>query len=361
MLFSPARIANLQLPNRLIRSATAECMAEPDGRPQPRLHALYQELARGGVGLIISGNISVHPSGKSDLVMVGLDSDALIPPLKGLTDAVHRAGGLIVAQLTHGGMKCVPEAVPRLLAPSAAGAAFLKRDAREMTREDIEVVIDAFGQAARRARQAGFDGVQIHGAHGYLLSQFMSPLTNRRTDEWGGDLEGRMRFLCAVCCVVREQVGPGYPAFIKLGVQDALPGGLSAAEGVRAVAALQGMGMDAVEISGGVEGEEADHIRPAIRSPADEAYYRPLARLARPATGLPLLLVGGLRSLAVMEDVLASGEADFISLCRPLICEPDLPNRLRRGLQDRSRCISGNRCWPQDLEEGIACRCLTEK
>jgi len=211
-------------------------------------------------------------------------------------------------------------------------------------------MIDAYAQGARRAKEAGFDGVQIHGAHGYLIGQFLSPFVNKRTDEWGGDLEGRMQFLRAVCRAVRGQVGPDYPVLIKLGVADGV-------EGLQVVAALESMGLDGVEISGGIGGKHSSSIRPGIRSEADEAYFRQWARKARRVTRLPIILVGGLRSLPVMEEVLTSGDADFISLCRPLICEPDLPNRMRLGLQERSSCISANRCWAKKDGEGIACKC----
>ena len=210
-------------------------------------------------------------------------------------------------------------------------------------------LIEAYAQAARRVKAAGFDGVQLHGAHGYLISQFLSPYVNRRTDEWGGDLNGRMRFLRRVCRAVREQIGPDYPVFIKLGLKDGLEGGLTVEEGVQVVAALEEMGLDGVEISGGVQ--EAN-----VQPNPQEPFFRSLARAARPATQLPLILVGGFRSRAEMEEVLAANEADFIALCRPLICEPDFPNRMRLGLQERSRCTSGNRCWPKKAGEGITCK-----
>jgi 2,4-dienoyl-CoA reductase-like NADH-dependent reductase (Old Yellow Enzyme family) len=358
MLFTLANIGSLALPNRLVRSATAERMADADGRPKPELEALYRELARGGVGLIITGHMYVHPSGRAHPEMTGIYSDELISGLAGLADAVHQEGGRIAVQINHGGVSCSPKAVPETIAPSAVTAPSSEQPAREMTADDIAYMVQAYGQAARRVQEAGFDGLQLHGAHGYLISQFLSPFTNHRTDEWGGDLEGRMRFLRDVCQAVREQVGPEYPVFIKLGMMDGVEGGLSADEGVRVVAALEGMGLDGVEISGGIA---SDPTRKGIRSEADEAYYRPLAQQARPMTELPIILVGGFRSRNVMEDVLAAGDADLVSLCRPLICEPDFPNRLRAGTQERSACISANRCWPDGSDEGISCKCPVDR
>ncbi|MFQ6100216.1 MAG: NADH:flavin oxidoreductase [Anaerolineae bacterium] len=362
LLFTPGSIGTLALPNRLVRSATAERMADDDGRPRPQLEALYRELARGGVGLIITGHTYVHPSGKAHPEMTGIHSDELIPDLARLADAVHREGGRVAVQINHGGMQCSRETVAETMAPSAVDAPFLSRLPREMTADEIELIIQAYGQAARRAREAGFDGVQIHGAHGYLIGQFLSPFVNRRSDEWGGDLDGRMRFLRAVCQVVREQVGPDLPVFIKLGMMDGgVEGGLTLEEGVQVVAALEEMGLDGVEISGGIGGAQSSSVRTGIRSEEDEAYFRPLVQEARPATRLPIILVGGFRSRRVMEEVLASGDADFISLCRPLICEPDFPNRLRAGLQERAACISANRCWAEGPGEGIACKCPIER
>ena len=223
------------------------------------------------------------------------------------------------------------------------------------------MLIDAYAQAARRVKEAGFDGVQIHGAHGYLIGQFLSPFVNKRTDEWGAGPEGRMRFLRAVCAAVREQVGREYPVFIKLGMVDAVEGGLTVDGSTEIAAELAGMGLDGIEISGGIGGGEDLNVRPGIRNEADEAYFRYLAQATRPVTPLPIALVGGFRSLSVMEDVLASGDADYVSLCRPLISEPDFPNRLRDEIQQRAACISGNRCWPDELGDGIACRCTIDR
>jgi 2,4-dienoyl-CoA reductase-like NADH-dependent reductase (Old Yellow Enzyme family) len=360
-LFTPGQIGTLNLPNRLVRSATAERMADADGRPTPRLGELYAELARGGVGLIITGHMYVHPSGKAHPEMTGIYADELIPGLAELAQTAHRAGGRVMVQINHGGMQCSRETVAETIAPSAVDAPFLERPAREMTSVEIAATIKAYGQAARRAKEAGFDGVQIHGAHGYLISQFLSPFINRRTDEWGGDIEGRMRFLRAVCQAVREQVGRDYPVAIKLGLTDGVEGGLTPEEGARVVAALEGMGLDGVEISGGIGGGRNINTRTGIRSEADEAYFRPLAQQVRPVTLLPIILVSGFRSQKVMEEVLSSGDADFISVCRPLICEPDLPNRMHAGSQERSRCISANRCWAEQEGEGIACKCPIEE
>ncbi|MGD2104983.1 MAG: NADH:flavin oxidoreductase, partial [Anaerolineae bacterium] len=332
LLFEPAGIGNLELPNRLLRSATAERMADPDGRPRPEMKALWQELALGGVGMIISGHMFVHPSGKAHPEMTGIHSDEMIPALTKLTEAVHAAGGRVAVQINHGGMQCSRQTVSQTIAPSAIDAPFLSRQPRAMNVEEVQTIIQAYAAAARRAQEAGFDAVQIHGAHGYLISQFLSPFTNRRRDAWGGPtVEDRLAFLRAVCEATRHEVGHDYPLFIKLGMMDGIDGGLTPEDGAKIAAALEGMSLDAFEISGGISGQESLNTRSRIRSEEDEAYFRPLAQRARPRTSLPIALVGGFRSRGVMEDVLQSGDADFISLSRPLIREPGLPNRLRDG------------------------------
>jgi 2,4-dienoyl-CoA reductase-like NADH-dependent reductase (Old Yellow Enzyme family) len=271
---------------------------------------------------------------------------------------VHAEKGKVVAQINHGGMQCAKEAVDGTIAPSAIAADFLPQPAREMSIDEIEMLIDAYAQAARRVQEAGCDGVQLHGAHGYLINQFLSPFVNHRQDEWGGDFERRTHFLREVAQAVRSQVGEAYPVMIKFGMQDGVEGGLSAEEGSRVVRLMAEMGFDGIEISGGIK---APNSKKGIRRPEEEAYFRPLVRQARQVTDLPLALVGGLRTRGVMEDVLASGDADLVSLCRPLISEPDFPNQLKMGLKDKSRCISSNNCWAEESGIGIGCKCPLEK
>jgi 2,4-dienoyl-CoA reductase-like NADH-dependent reductase (Old Yellow Enzyme family) len=359
-LFSPIQIGTLELDNRLARSATAERLAtEPIGRATPALAALWGGLARGGVGLIISGHAYVSPKGKAHPEMLSVHCDEMIPGLKLLADAVHEHGGRIAMQINHGGRQCDQACTPETLAPSPVTLAS-GRSPREMTLAEIAETVDAFGQAARRAQLAGFDAVQLHGAHGYLIGQFLSPHTNRRGDAWGGDFERRLAFLAAVCEAVRGEVGSDYPVFIKLGIMDNLqsvPDGLTPDDGARVVSRLAGLGLDAVEVSGGYGGGSDFNSRMAVGTKAPEAYFRDLARRAQEATNLPVILVGGLRSRAVMDEVLAAGDADMIALCRPLIREPDLPNRLRSGQATVAACISGGRCWAKEMGQGIACKC----
>ena len=363
-LFSPVEIGSLELKNRLVRSATAECLAtEPAGEATPALAELYRDLARGGVGLIITGHAYVTPQGKAHPAMLGAYGDELVPGLRTLADAAHAEGGKIALQINHGGRQCSQFSVAQPMAPSAVPSPS-GRIPLEMSHGDIVEAVEAFAAAARRAKEAGFDAVQLHGAHGYLISQFLSPHTNRRSDAWGGDFDHRLAFLAAVSEAVRGQVGCGYPVFIKLGMADNLdevPDGLTPEDGARIAGRLAGLGLDAVEVSGGASGRRGDYnSRLGVGAKAPEAYFRSLTQRAKAETCLPVILVGGLRSRGVMDDVLDSGDADLISLCRPLICEPDLPNRLQGGAVAASRCISANRCWPTEAGEGIGCKCKLE-
>jgi 2,4-dienoyl-CoA reductase-like NADH-dependent reductase (Old Yellow Enzyme family) len=293
--------------------------------------------------------------------MTGIYTDELIPDLAELADVVHQNGGKVAVQINHGGIQCSEEVVSELIAPSTIRMKPSSRQAREMTESEILKIVETYGDAARRVKQAGFDAVQIHGAHGYLISQFLSPYVNRREDQWGGELENRVRFLREVAKIVRKEVGPDFPVFIKLGMMDGIDGGLSAEDGAQVASSLEEMGIEALEISGGIGGKDVVNTKKGIRKPSEEAYFQHLAEKARPLTNLPILLVGGLRSRQVMEGILKSGTADFISICRPLITEPDLPNMMKQGLKEKSRCLSANNCWPTVDGTGIACKCPHEE
>lgn len=353
ILFHSGTIGNLRLRNRLVRSATAEYMTDAEGRPEKPLADLYGELARGGVGLIITGHCFVHEGGRCQVQMTGVHRDDLIPALEMPTTAVHEGGGFVVMQINHGGRGCREDAIPgKAVAPSPVPTAEGKEPPEELSEQGIREIVAAFGDAAGRAKAAGFDGVQIHAAHGYLINQFNSPAANWRRDRWGGTPARRMRFLEEVAAAVRERVGNDYPVLIKLGMEDPARDGLTLKDGAEIVRHLADWGIDALEVSGGIGGTS---VRKDILRLEDEGYFLDAARAAREATDLPIILVGGLRSKALMEQILEEGTADFISMSRPLIREPDLPRRFLEG-QERSTCISCNRCWPPPGEYGIACR-----
>jgi 2,4-dienoyl-CoA reductase-like NADH-dependent reductase (Old Yellow Enzyme family) len=351
LLFSPIRIGSLELRNRIARSATAESLADRDGVPGDRVAEIYRKLAAGGVGLIITGHAFVHAGGRCHAQMTGVHEDGLVPALARLAHAAHEGGAKIALQINHGGRACDPAAVPELVGPSAVAAAPQRPAPRALSLDEIAEVIGAFGRAAVRAKTAGFDAVQIHAAHGYLASQFLSPLANRRTDRYGGSLENRARLLAEIAVGIRRGVGPDFPLLVKLGVTDNEDGGLTVEEGAEVASWLPGFGIDAVETSTGAKGS----IQTRITRESREAYLLPLARAVHARSAIPILLVGGLRSRAVMERVLAEG-IEMVSLSRPLIREPDLPRKLAAEAEARAECISCNRCWPRGPDEGIACK-----
>ena len=314
---------------------------------------LYTKLARGGVGLIITGDAFVTRTGQTTPGQLGIYDDSLTEDLKSLVDAVHRERGRIVVQINHAGRQAPPEindgAQP--VAPSPVPLGEGKILPRELSGSEISEMAQAYGFSARRARKAGFDGVQLHGAHGNLISQFLSPHTNRRSDSWSGDFEKRLRFLEAVCKAVRSEVGQDYPLLIKLASQDYVERGLTPEDGTRIASRLGDFGINAIEVSGGIqEGchQWSANIRSGVRSESAEAYFLDNARRMRVVSSLPLMLVGGLRSKSVMERVVEEDGMDFVSMCRPLINDPQLPNKLRSGQAERATCISCNLC----LEKG---------
>ncbi len=345
MLFEPFSFSGLNLRNRLVRSATYEKRADEDGFVTESLIELYEDLTRGGIGFMITGNALVHPSGRTIPQMLCIHSDIYLQGLRKLTSAVHELGGVIALQVVHGGRQSFPVLLGGNdpLAPSAVYDSSTKIMPRAMTDNEIWEVIDAFGDAARRARIAGFDAVQIHGAHGYLVSEFLSPYTNRRDDYWGGDEERRFHFAEEVYRSMRAEVGADYPLFIKMNGDDLIEGGLTGDEAVRIAARLEEMGLDAVEVSGGMYESSRKSAQPDILDPDDEAYFRNRGKAFKDSLHIPVMLVGGMRSTAVMEDVLLRGEADLISLARPLIREPDLPNKFKEG-KEKADCISCNGC-----------------
>jgi len=360
-LFEPAQIGALETSSRFVRSATAERLGDEHGRPLPELKEMYVALARGGVGLIVTGHAYVHPGGRCHAGMSGIHEDSLIEPWREITSAVHEAGCKIAVQINHGGRQCDPAVIDGpLLAPSPIPLSGDAPRPFEMSERDIRRTIRAFADAAGRAKEAGFDAVQLHSAHGYLIHAFNSPASNWRHDAWGGAVSRRVHFLEEVTAAVRNVAGSDYPVFIKLGAVDFCRDGLTEDDGVEIVSQLANMGLDAVEISGGIvepgvrRSPSAGNTRSGIRSQDQEAYFLPIARKARYVTDLPILLVGGMRSREVMEGILDEGSADMISISRPLIREPDLPNLMRDG-QQSATCISCNQCWPRAGELGISC------
>lgn len=351
MLFEPVTIGELTVQNRIMRSATAERMAHPEkGHPSSQLANMYAALAHGGVGLIVTGHAYVDHSGRAHPEMSSIATDNLIPYWQKVIRPAQEMGARVMMQINHSGGSTEPSVTPQPLSPSGVAVNELVTP-RQMIDAEIQHLIRAFGQAARRVREAGFDGVQIHGAHGYLVSQFLTPLTNQRDDEWGGDTERRFAFLRGIIQEIRRQVGTDYPVWLKLGITGSEASGLAVDEGTRIAAQCAKLGIDCIEISHGL-GE------PKSINKKQESPYRPWAEATRKVVGkgFSLALVNGNKSYAGMQALLENGLVQLVSLCRPLIAEPDLVKKLRAEPTYKHACGRCWECWPKRLGTGVACR-----
>ncbi len=353
-LFEPFQIKNLKIPNRFVRSATYDGSAGKNGRVSERQMNLYKELALGKVGLIVTGIAFVHAAGRISPTQNSIAYDDDIAGLSRLTRMVHDLGAKIALQVFHAGREAgkIYRKRPALAPSFVADDPLFTAPHRSMDEDEIKQVIEAFGDAAGRARAAGFDAVQIHGAHAYLLSQFLSPFTNRREDKWGGTLENRLRLHREIIRAIRSKVGMDYPVFMKLGLEDCFNGGLEFQEGLAAAEILARDGLDAIEISSGLRGRGYKHteFRTGINRSDREGYFRDWCRQVKSRVNIPVIMVGGLRSFDVVEGVVRDGIADLVSLSRPLIREPNLVARWKEGDRTRATCISCNRCMDALLE-----------
>ncbi len=353
ILFSPITVGGVEVPNRFCRSATQDYMATDDGEATDRQVKLYSRLAEGEVGLVISGHAYVQPSGKASPRQLAVHEERFIPGLARIAEAVHRFPSRVFLQIAHSGRQtkerlcgCVP------VSPSAVYDPVSKVMPREMTDSEIRGLIDDFVRAARRARDAGFDGVQLHVAHGYLLSSFLSPHTNRRTDSWGGPIESRARVVVEIIRGIRKLLGP-FPVIAKLNATDLLPeGGLTLEESVRAAALFEAAGLDGVEVSGGMAEAGRGSIWPGIRRPEDEGYFVKAASAVKAAVKVPVFGLGGIRTLEVAEKFVREGFVDLVSMSRPFIRDPYLVRNFREGRLALAECISCNKC---NNPRGISC------
>lgn len=364
ILFEPVRIKNMRLRNRFVRSATYDGCAE-DGYVTDKQVNLYSTLSQGGVGLIITGITYVHDSGEFSKFQNSIAGDKFVDGFKKLTSAVHQWGAKIVVQLFHAGREArFPKSSNRVpMGPSLPETdPHFRGKYRPMTENEIWEVVHAFGDGVKRAREAGFDGVQIHGAHAYLLSQFLSPHTNRRDDKWGGELENRLRLHHEIYQDIRHKVGEDYPVLIKVGVQDGFSGGLEFNEGKLAAQYLAELGFNALEISQGLRGSgyEETEFKTKISNLDREAYNRCWSAEIKKKVDVPVMLVGGLRTFDLMEEIVRNKEADLISLSRPLIRNPSLINDWKHGNRHKAECISCNKCL-EGLRNGEKLDCVQHK
>jgi 2,4-dienoyl-CoA reductase-like NADH-dependent reductase (Old Yellow Enzyme family) len=370
-LFESGHIGSLTIPNRIVRAGTSETLADERGGVTGELIDLYSTLADGGVGLILTGHLYCEPRGQYARRQTGIHDDELVPGLQRLTDAVHDRGGLVFAQLAHAGSQSRVGSVSPW-APSEVPNALTGRPSRGGSEEEIREAIAAFARGARRAVAAGFDGIHIHGANGYLISEFSSPLTNRRADRWGGSAARRDRFAIEVVTAVRSAVPSDLPVTMKLGAVDTAPGGLELEESLDRAERLVGLGLDGLEISCNVMRAATDSaqqyvavnrrrsvedllIHRVLSSAPAEAYFLPWAQAVRRRLKTALIVVGGLRRTETMERILIQDEADFVALARPLIREPDLVAQLRDGRTGQVACTSCNLCLEHEGHHGLRC------
>jgi len=382
-LFTPIRIGTLDLPGRLFKTATAETRATEDGFVTQDVIDFYVPMARGGTPLIITGNIYISQQAKSAPRQLGVDHDDKIPGLARLVDAVHAHGSKLFAQLNHCGRQVVPDFVGASDVVSASDTKDLLTGTRPraMPIEEIHRIVEQFAGAAKRCQRAGFDGVQMHSANGYLLSQFLTPYTNRRHDYYGGSLERRTRFGREVYRAIRDRVGPNFPVIIKMNGADRLPlrDGLKTQELVEAALIMEAEGIDAVEISVGhyesgfpmvcgtfnrclrnmLQGSMA-HLPPVRRRLMQ--IFHPLVALVsnllwkgregfnldytpdfKKQLNIPVICVGGFRTRAAMETAIHTGLCDAVSAGRPFIADPYFYRHLRDN-EPGPRCVDCNAC-----------------
>ena len=356
-LFESTEINAMKLANRFVRSATWEGMATEDGAATPDLIQLMADLAKGGVGLIVSSHTYVVKQGQAGPWQLGVYADDLLPGLRKMTAAVHTQGGKIVMQLAHAGYHANGKVSGMMPVAPSAVESLAKAPRKALTEEDIQDIAQAFASAAIRAKKADFDGVQIHAAHGYLLSQFLSPIYNHRTDAYGGGIQNRSKPLMAVLKAIRKAVGNDYPVLIKMNCGDFIENGLVLEDAIQVGKMLAKGGIDAIELSGGLlTGGKMNPSRMGIHSQEKEAYFQKEARAFKTEVQVPLILVGGNRSYETAQQLVDNGIADYISLCRPFIREPGLINRWRSGDLTKSACLSDNKCFgPIMAGKGLFC------
>ncbi len=385
-VFTPTTIGEIRIPNRLVRSATYTCRATEDGFVTEDLIEVYKELARGGVGLTITGMACVREDGRQLPKMLGCYSDEHVEGLARLAgsyhDVVNEIGNKskIFLQIGHAGRQISLGGYSgELISSSPIMDRIHKRTPKELTIEEIIEVINDFAEAARRAKLAGFDGIQYHGAHGYLITQFYSPYMNQRTDAYGGTTENRARFLIQIIEECRKKVGQNFPLTLKMNGSDRIPGGLEVQEAATLATLFAQAGIDALEISSYIWDalmySQIKALPPEsqrkIRERNLEAFNLPLAKTIKHiltqkiAKNIPVILVGGLYRFETIRSILTETSLEFCALSRPLICQPQLPALWRQGPPfPEAECVHCNLCTQDFLVHGARCkgvRCIRKE
>ncbi|MFI4912885.1 MAG: NADH:flavin oxidoreductase [Sedimentisphaeraceae bacterium JB056] len=346
-LFKEFTINGINVRNRFIRSATWENMADDEGFATEQLTKLFVDFAEGGVGLIITGFARIL---EDDLIaprMIGLYDDKFIDSYKELTDKVHAAGGKIAAQLATGSSQSKYRARRRtILGPSEVMDKMYRVTPVEMSEEDIKKNIQAYIDAAVRAKKSGFDGVQLHCAHGYMLSKFLNPYYNRREDAYGGNIENRARMTYEIIEGIQQAL-PGYPIMVKINCEDfnEPDTGLTLEESIEVCKKLDQMGVALIEVSGGTAGSQ-EHLRPIRPVKKDtQSYFAEEAGQIAKAVNCEVALVGGNRDISRMSEISNESGIKFFSLSRPLVCQSDLINIWQKDAAEKPKCVSCGKCW----------------
>lgn len=345
-LFDQTSLAGMRLKNRFVRSATYDGFADKSGHMTEELFQVYEDLAKGGVGTIITGLTYVSDLEEPLPRQMGIYDDSFIAEYEKLTKMCHQHDTRIIMQLVCMGSQTSRTDGKAMWGPSAVEDLRYKTTPQEMTVQDIHFVQMAFADAALRAKQAGFDGVQLHGAHGYLLSKFLTPYYNRRTDDYGGSIGNRAKILLETYEVIREKVGPDYPVLVKINCDDFMEQGMSFADCRYICETLARMGIGAIEISGGIGSSRPNEgtIR-MIKTAEQESYFQPYAVEIARQISVPVILVGGNREFASLTEILNQTELEYFALCRPLIRESGLINRWQKGDRGQAKCVSCNQCF----------------
>jgi len=339
-LFSPIRIGSMEVKNRFVVPSMATNLANEDGTVGPRLIAYWTARAKGGFGLLMVEFTAMDLLGRVGLCHPGIWSDSHIPGMRALTDAVHAHGARIALQIAHTGRQTFPAIIggAQPVSASPIPCPMARAVPRQLSIEEIHGLVGKFGDAAMRARDAGFDAVEIHGAHGYLIAQFMSSYSNKRIDEFGGSLDNRMRFPLAIIRKVRERLGADFPLLFRMSGEEKVPGGRTIDESRLVARMVEEAGIDAIDVSVGVSGAAPYIFAPPALSPG---FLLPSARQIKKSVSVPVIAVGRINHPLLARDAIESRKADLIAWGRSSLADPELPNKIAAGrLEEIAPCIS---------------------
>ena len=334
LLFTPITLPNgTTIKNRFFKSAMSEGMGTRDFQPKKNIATLYKRWAEGGTGLIITGNIMVDPKGTAEPGNIVFDKNSNMEILKDWAKQGQQHGAKVMVQLNHPGKQAPKTIAKETVAPSAVplgnGLNKLFSTPRALTTSEVEELVQKFITSAKVAKEAGFSGIQIHAAHGYLISQFLSPHDNRRTDKYGGSLENRMRFLKEIYLGMREELGKDFPIGIKINSTDFKEDGLTEDDSLETIVELANLGLDFVEISGGTY--ERPAMMGATSTSSNKVFFAEYSKKLKQKVNIPVIVTGGIRSINAMNTLLNDNTTDFIGIARPLTIDPNIPNKIKQG------------------------------